>query len=362
MTTGNDLPYWIGFSLLPGVGSATILKLQQVFGDLEQAWRADSPLLIEMGLSSKAASRIVSERQAIDLDRELEKLERHNVTAIAMNSPSYPKALREIQYPPAVLYVRGALLPKDEMSVAMVGTRQSTTYGRDMTRRLAEEFAGNDVTVISGLALGIDGEAHRAALAGGGRTIAVCACGLDIIYPARHRELAERIIESGALVSEYPIGVSPQAAHFPARNRIISGMSRGVIVVEAPERSGALITASFAADQGRDVFAVPGSALASSSAGCHHLIREGAALVTSASEVMTELNMGNAQTAIQARMTLPTSDSESQLYEIIGAEPRHVDEIALQSGMTIVETSSLLMTLELKGLIRQQGSQHYVRA
>jgi DNA processing protein len=231
-----------------------------------------------------------------------------------------------------------------------------------MARRISRDLAANGVTIVSGLALGIDAAAHRAALEAGGRTIAVCGCGLDIVYPPEHRDLAQRIRESGALVSEFPLGTPPDARNFPARNRVISGLSRGVVVVEAPERSGALITASFAAEQGRDVYAVPGSARSSTSAGPHRLIRDGAILVTGADDILQDLHVSAVQEAAQTRMELPGSESERRVLGLIGAEPRHVDELCRDSGLSIQETNGALLTLELKGLVRQSGNQHYVRS
>ncbi len=361
-STADEFPYWVGFSLLPGVGSTVILKLRQSFGSMDAAWKASQTELMEAGVTKRSATTIVTERNKIDLDAELAKLERAEVQAIPIIAENYPRALREIQYPPAILYVRGTLHASDELGIGMVGTRRATPYGRDMASRIAGDLARAGVTVVSGLALGIDGVAHRAALEAGGRTIAVCASGLDVVYPARHRELAHNITQNGALISDYPLGMPPHAQNFPARNRIISGLSRGVVVVEAPERSGALITANFAADQGRDVYAVPGSALSPMSRGCHQLIRDGATLVTSAEDLLTELQIEDVQAVMQARMILPETPDESTLYELIGAEPRHIDEIAVESGMSIHQTGGLLMALELKGLIRKQGSQHYVRS
>jgi DNA processing protein len=261
-----------------------------------------------------------------------------------------------------VLYVRGTLLPTDELAIGVVGTRRSTSYGTDMATRISRGLAEAGVTVVSGLALGIDTVAHRVALEAGGRTLAVFGCGLDTIYPPRNRQLAERIVEQGALISEYAIGTKPDARNFPVRNRIISGLSRGVVVVEAPTKSGALITTNFAADQGRDVFAVPGSALSSASSGCHDLIRNGATLVTGAEQILDHLDVATVEVQTQARLLLPETQSERMLYEIVGAEPRHVNELSIESGLPIHETSGTLLALELKGLVRQSGSQHYVRS
>lgn len=362
MSSASDPRYWIGFQLIPGIGPVAVATLLQHFGSLDAAWEASEVELAEAGITSNAAKSIAEQRRGIDLQAELDKLERHGVRAIPLDDPDYPRLLREIPTPPILLYIRGTLEPEDDLAIGIVGTRRATGYGTDMTRRISTDLANAGVTVVSGLALGVDTVAHRAALDAGGRTIAVCGCGLDTIYPPRNRNLAARIVEQGAMVSEFPIGTKPDARNFPARNRIISGLSRGTVVVEAPRRSGALITARFAADQGRDVYAVPGSALSQASEGCHMLIRDGATLITSAADILEELNVASAQSAVQTRMALPESEEERRLYDLIGAEPRHVDELCQESGLPIQETNGLLLALELKGLIRQQGFQHYVRA
>jgi DNA processing protein len=304
----------------------------------------------------------VRERRTIDLDGELAKLDRLGVQAVTLDDDTYPRLLRHIPSPPPVLYVRGTLLTTDEVAIGIVGTRRATGYGVDLTNTFAGRLAEAGVTVVSGLALGIDTVAHRAALDAGGRTIAVFGCGLDTIYPPRNRHLAERIVESGALVSEYALGTKPDARNFPVRNRIISGLSRGVLVVEAPIKSGALITTAFAADQGRDVYAIPGSALSANSAGCHELIRNGATLVTSADQILQQLDIATAQEHSQTRMILPETDTERILYAIVGAAPRHVDELCHESGLPIHAVSGTLLAMELKGLVRQSGAQHYVRS
>jgi DNA processing protein len=358
----TDLPYWVGFHRISGVGSARIGRLLECFDTLEAAWRAPEREISATGLPADIVRTIVDERGRIDPDREVERLEKAGVRALTLDDDDYPRLLRHIPLPPPVLYVRGTLLPTDELAIGVVGTRRSTTYGVDMTIRVTRGLADAGVTIISGLALGIDTAAHRSALDAGGRTIAVFGCGLDTIYPPRNRQLAERIVEHGALVSEYALGTTPDARNFPVRNRIISGLSRGVVVVEAPMRSGALITTTFAADQGRDVFAVPGSALSNASAGCHELIRAGATLVTGAEQILDQLDVARAEAQTQTRLLLPETHAERILFEIIGAEPRHVDELSHDSGLPIHETSGTLLAMELKGLVRQSGAQHYVRA
>ena len=359
---GSERRYWVSFHRISGVGSARIGRLLECFDSLEAAWLASDREIRATGLPSDVVTAILTERVQINPDRETTELERHGIQALTIEDDEYPRLLRHIPLPPPVLYVRGTLLPTDELAIGVVGTRRATSYGTDMTARISRGLAEAGVTVVSGLALGIDTTAHRIALEAGGRTIAVFGCGLDTIYPPRNRHLAERIIENGALVSEYALGTKPDARNFPVRNRIISGLSRGVVVVEAPARSGALITTSFAADQGRDVFAVPGSALSSASAGCHELIRNGATLVTGAEQILDQLDVARVEVQTQARLLLPQTASERILYEIVGAEPRHVNELSIESGLPIHEASGTLLALELKGLVRQSGAQHYVRA
>lgn len=360
--TRSALRYWLGFHLIPRVGGARIGRLVEHFGSVEVAWQASERELRAAGLPADAIASIVSERPRIDLERELERLEQHNIWALTLDDDAYPRLLRHIPSPPPVLYARGDLLPTDELAIGIVGTRRATAYGADMTSRIAADLARAGVVVVSGLALGIDTVAHRAALDAGGRTIAVFGCGLDTIYPSRNRTLADRIVQNGALVSEFPLGTRPVARNFPVRNRIISGLSRGVTVIEAPLRSGALITTMFAGEQGRDVFAVPGSALSFASAGCHALIRDGATLVTSADHILEHLDVAAVEAHTQTRIALPETDAERILIALVGAEPRHMDELAYDSGLMIHEASGTLLAMELKGLIRGAGAGHYVRA
>lgn len=362
MASQADPRYWIGFQLIPNIGPVRTRQLVEHFGSPQAAWRAGQSALRATGLGTELVAGIVHGRKTIDLNRELDKLVTNGVEAITADDPDYPRLLKHIPSPPTVIYMKGSYEPLDDLAIGIVGTRRATTYGADVTREIAADLAGAGVTIVSGLARGIDTYAHTAALDAGGRTIAVCGCGLDTVYPPQNRKLAARIIEQGALISEYPIGVPPDGPHFPARNRIISGLSRGVLVVEAPKRSGALITTSFALDQGREVYAVPGSAMSRVSEGCHELIRSGATLVTCAEHILEELNVPASQSAVQSRMVLPETDAEQKLLACIGAEPRHINELSMDCGLPIHEANGTLLTMELKGLIRQSGAQHYVRA
>ncbi len=361
VSDSTDVRYWIGFQRIPGIGPARLASLLELFDSVESAWCASISDLTAAGVNPTMADNIVRARERIDLDGEMTRLTRSGITAIPLDDHRYPRLLLQIPHPPTLLYVLGEIEPTDELAVGIVGTRRMTTYGADMARRITEDLAGAGVTIVSGLALGVDTIAHQTALEHGGRTIAVFGCGLDTVYPPKNRRLAQAIIEHGALVSEFPIGTKPDARNFPVRNRIISGLSRGILVVEAPVKSGALITATYAGEQGRDVWAVPGSALSKSSSGNHSLIRDGATLVTSGQDILEDLQIESVTAAVQTRMLLPETAEEEKLYRIIGADPRHIDELARDSGLTIQEANGTLLAMELKGLIRQSGTQHYVR-
>jgi DNA processing protein len=261
-----------------------------------------------------------------------------------------------------VLYVKGELREEDAWAVAVVGTRRASTYGREVTRRLAGALARSGVTVVSGLARGIDGVAHRAALESGGRTIAVFGCGIDRVYPPEHRTLAAQIAANGALVSDYPLGTRPEGRNFPPRNRIISGLSLGVLVTNAGKSSGALITADFAAEQGRDVFAVPGSILTQGSIGTNRLIQDGAKLVTRPEDILEELNLTMVAEQTQARQMLPEDETEAALFNHLSAEPTHVDDLQQRVDLPISQVTSTLALMELKGMVRQVGGMKYVVA
>jgi DNA processing protein len=291
----------------------------------------------------------------------MEKLERYRVKALTCEDQCYPSRLKEIYDYPPVLYVRGNLTPRDEPCLAIVGTRRPTIYGRQVAEEFVTELARSKIIIVSGLARGIDSVAHRAALDAGGETIAVFASGLDIVYPAENAKLAQAIMEHGALISEYPIGVSPKAERFPLRNRIMSGLSLGVLVIEAGERSGALITAKQAVDQNREVFAVPGSILSSTSKGTNRLIQEGAKLVNNCADILEELNLSIVvPQQLEIKEFLPATEAESLILKQLTSEPSHIDEICRRSGLVASEVSSTLAMLELKGVAKQVGSMYYI--
>jgi DNA processing protein len=358
-----DRHYLIALSAVPGVGPVRVRRLVRHFGSPEAAWRAAPAELIAAGLEGKIVASLAALRATLDPESLPDRLARADIRALVPTDEEYPARLHDLRDAPAVLYVRGVLTPADERAVAIVGTRRATSYGREVTRRIAADLAAAGVTVVSGLARGIDAAAHQATLDAGGRTIAVLGSGLDIIYPSEHRQLAERIREQGALVSEYPPGVKPEAQFFPARNRFISALALGVLVVEAPARSGALITAGFAADQGRDVFAVPGSVLGSSAEGCHALIRDGATLVTNAADLLADLNLAQRELqAVARRLPLGDNEAENALIRLLTAEPMHVDDLSRTTGLPISTLNATLMLLELKGLVRLAAPMSYVLA
>ncbi|MGE5252099.1 MAG: DNA-processing protein DprA [Bacteroidota bacterium] len=352
--------YWVGFTLIKGIGAVRMQALIHHFGDLEAAWKAAPQELAEAGLGPKLVERVAQARQGVDLEKVWEGFARQGIQVLTWNDAAYPERLKEIEQPPPVLYIRGEYLPEDLFAVALVGTRRVTPYGRQITEEIARFLAGSGLTVISGLARGVDALAHTSALKAGGRTLAVLGSGVDRIYPPEHRALAEQIMEHGAIISDYAPGTPPEAANFPPRNRIISGLSLAVVVIEAGETSGALITAEFAAEQGREVFAVPGSILAPQSKGTNRLIQQGAQPLLSASDLIQALNLTRAGEQKTARKILPGDAVEAQLLKALGAQPVHVDEIRNQTGLPIEKVSATLALMELKGMVRQVGGMNYV--
>ena len=354
--------YWVGFNYVKGVGPTRLRTLLNFFGDIQIAWEAPSDALRAAGLSQKIIDNLLHVRTHLDIQKEIERATAGGIDILTWDDSAYPKKLLEIHQPPPVLYVRGSFQPEDEIAVAIVGTRRITPYGRRVTVQLSERLAQNGVTVISGLARGVDGVSHQAALNAGGRTIAVLGSGIDQIYPPEHRGLAEKIVQNGAVVSDYSPGTPPEAVNFPPRNRIISGLSSGTVVVEAGKKSGALITATFAVEQGREVFAVPGSIHGVQSRGTNYLIQQGARPLLDPEELLEFLNLEVVEKRRSARKALPGDEFEKQILQVLGQDPLHIDEIGRLAGLPIEKVSSTLTLMELKGLVQQAGVMSYILA
>jgi DNA processing protein len=358
----DPLAYWIGFNKVRGIGPARLRALLDALGSVEAAWHAPADALCEVGLDRRSLANLIQARTDLDLAAEMARVTDAGVDVMTWGDPRYPERLMAINDPPPVLYIRGELLPNDDWAVAMVGTRHASSYGKEAARVIATDLARAGATIVSGLARGIDAQVHRAAIEADGRTLAVLGSGVDIIYPWENLKLAQEIAARGAIISEYPLGTQPEANNFPPRNRIISGLSRGVIVVEAAEKSGALITAEYAADQGRDVFAVPGSIFQRGCLGTNRLIRDGATPVLSAGDVLEALNLTSVPQQVQAHMLFPTDATEALLLDQLAEDPAHVDEVSRATGLPIATVTSTLALMELKGMVRHTGSMSYVRA
>jgi DNA processing protein len=356
----DDKRYWIGFTLVKGIGAVRFQRLLDRFGNAESAWGGTPAELAEAGLSLKLIERLVAMREKVDLSRIWDEIQAKKIQVLTWLDDTYPQRLKEIEQPPPVLYLRGEFTAEDDWAVAIVGSRRVTPYGRQVTEEIASFLAASGVTVVSGLARGVDALAHKAALKAGGRTLAVLGSGVDRIYPPENRALAEQIFEQGAVLSDYAPGTPPEASNFPPRNRIISGLSMGVVVVEAGKTSGALITAEFAAEQGREVFAVPGNILAPQSKGTNKLIQQGALPLLSADDIMQALNLTRVGQHKAARKALPANDVEAKLLDAMSEMPQHVDEIRNQTGLPVEKVSATLVMMELKGMVRQVGSMQYV--
>jgi len=354
-------PYLIGLSRVPGIGPARMRLLLNAFGEAEDAWRATYADLLAAKLDGKSADALIETRRALDLDTEIERLEAAGVRALTWAAEDYPERLREVDDSPPVLYAMGELVQADNWAVGVVGTRRPTPYGREAAARLTTGLAQAGVTVVSGLAVGIDTVAHYSALEAGGRTIAVLGSGLDVIYPGENRRLVRQILDDGkgAVLSEFPLGTQPDAMNFPSRNRIISGLSLGVLVVEAGAKSGALITSAFALDQGREVFAVPGPITSKMSEGPNNLLKSGAKCVTTPDDILEELNMEMVTEHVEAARALPSDPIERRLLDLLQDAPLHIDELTETSGLPPSTVSAVLTMMELKGLVRHLGGMQY---
>jgi len=356
----NDFrQYWVGFNLVKGVGAVRFRALLDSFGDLQAAWNASAQDLRAAGLSSRSIENLVKLRADVSLDKIWEDIQAQNVQILTWKDEKYPGRLSELDNAPPVLFLRGEYRAEDEWAVAVVGTRRVTAYGRQVTESIARTLASSGVTVISGLARGVDTIAHQTALDAGGRTLAVLGSGVDRIYPPENRQLSEQVIAQGGIISDYAMGTPPEAHNFPPRNRIISGLSLATVVVEAGTRSGALITANFAVEQGREVFAVPGNVLAPQSKGTNRLIQQGAHPLLEPKDILEILELTLISEHREARVVLPADATEAQLFDILSHEPMHVDDIRAQAGLPIEQVTAALAMMELKGMVRQVSGMRY---
>ncbi len=357
-----EAKYFNAFNLIEGLGPIAFKKLLTHFDSLAEAWSADLSQLGQTGLSQSLLDQIRKQRPRINPDWEMERLSKENINLITIQDKSYPKILKEIYGPPALLYVRGELQPADRTSLAVVGTRKLSAYGQQITPQITADLTQAGLTIVSGLAKGIDTLAHQTALKAGGRTIAVLGSGLNNIYPAVNQRLAEEISHQGAVISEFPIDTEPLAQHFPQRNRIVSGLSLGVLVIEAPEKSGALLTAKEALEQNRDVFAVPGHIFSQYSLGPNNLIKMGAKLVSQANDILEELNLP----AIPSKKTpgkqskTPTSQEEKLILKQLSKEAVHIDKIIIQTKLSTNVVNATLTLMEMKGRVKNLGGNNYV--
>ena len=382
----SDLKYWIAFDKVRQLGTVRFRLLEGFFGSLEDAWFAPIRHLRTAGLDQRTVRFVEEGRKTIDPDHELEQLEKASVSTFNWNHSGYPDLLKHIPDPPPVLYVKGKIQPEDRRSIAIVGTRRATPYGREAAQALATDLARSGITVVSGLARGIDTISHRATLNANGRTLAVLASGVDYIYPRENKQLSQEIVETGgALISEHPLGVRPNPRQFPRRNRLMSGMTLGTLVVEAGKGSGAIWTVRHALEQDRDVFCIPGSIFSPVSYGPNQLIQEGAKLVMDFQDVLQEMNLNSIynlpiQTSpapgrrepATAAVRVPAEQmplkppnpqlegNEKTLLDQISYEPVHIDQICRSAGLPAHVVSSTLTLMELNGLVKQVPGMQYV--
>jgi DNA processing protein len=367
-TCPDDTYHWMALYLVPGLGNIAFKNLLAHFGKPEAVFKARLSELAEVeGIRKETARRIVKREFTSDPEEELRKAEKCNARIMTYAHPSYPGILKEIYDPPMLLYIKGKEIPASKTFIAVVGSRNASHYGLRAAENIGEGLATCGVGVVSGLARGIDSASHRGCLRGKGFTIAVMGTGIDVVYPRPNRKLFNQVMGSGAVISEFPLGSPPEPRNFPIRNRIISGLSRGVVVIEATKKSGSLITASLALDQGREVFAVPGSIESFKSTGTHSLIKQGARLVENSDDILGELWLK--QMSFQASgfpkkgsKALPDMDeSERKIYEIIEDYPVHIDEIVRLGDLNAGEVLGILMRMELKGLVRQLPGKMFIR-
>ena len=360
----TDLRYMIGLSLVPEVGPVISRRLLAALGSPEDIFRADiDDLMAIRGLGREAAENIRNFRSWQTVDQHLSIVAKGGMKIVGYHDQGYPEVLKEVEGAPIVLYIKGDYQDEDRYGLAVVGSRNHTPYGESVAFRIAGELSCAGFTIVSGMARGIDTVAHQSSLSAGGRTIAVLGSGLDVVYPAENRGLMERIAAAGCVISEFPLGTMPARENFPRRNRLISGLSLGVLVVEAAVDSGSLITARYALEQNREVFAIPGNITSVSSEGSNRLIREGAKVVLRTEDIIEELGpMLKGFITPRKKETAALTGQEGELCRLLSREPKHLDLVSREAGMPVHRVMELLLSLELKGVVRQSLGQRFYLA
>jgi len=361
----NDLKYLLAIVRYPKIGATRLKKLLNYFPTCKQAFNASTTELIEAGLDQKICNEFDIKRKSISPDKELSLFQKEKLGILIYQDKNYPKILNQAFNAPAVLFYRGNIDLLQSNSIAVVGTRKYSNYGKQVLPEIIKPLVKNNLTIVSGLALGIDALAHSNTLESNGNTIAVLGSSLDKanIYPTSNRYLADQILNKGGLlISEYPINTIPMKHHFPTRNRIISGISLGTVVVEAGESSGALITAKYALEQNREVFAIPGPIQAETSKGTNNLIKQGAKPVCTVEDILEELNIEKIEEYSENKKVLPSSPVEQKIIEVLNSEPRHIDKIVKQTNLSPSEINSNLTIMEMKGMIKNLGNQNYIKS
>lgn len=365
MPPNNDAKYYHAFSLIPDFGPLKFKKIIHHFADLEKAWFASGTELMRAGIKEKMAEKIAKYRAQINPESEAEKISQSGVRMITIKDEAYPRLLKEIYDPPALLYARGEIKNPCPIALSVVGTRKPSTYGREVVFQLVGLLAQEKITIVSGLALGIDALAHQACLNFSGHTIAVLGGGVDnpSIYPRANWQLGQNILQkSGALISEYPPGTKPAKQNFPNRNRIISGLSQGTLIIEAGEKSGTLITARAALEQNREVFAVPGSIYNPACRGTNYLIKNGAKLVANIQDILEELNLNQITAPLSRAEIKPDTPEEALILEHLSSEPTYIDSLTQATALPAQKISTVLTMMEMKGMVRNVGGLNYVLA
>ena len=361
----NQIIFWHAFNCVDGFGPQAFKKLTAGFSSLEEAWKStDTDKLEQLGLSKKQTDNFFQFRQKNSPEKLFEELAKENIEILTIKDEAYPTQLKEIASAPPVLYVRGDKNILGNKSIAIVGSRKFTEYGRRVTENLTKDLVRAGLTIVSGLALGIDGIAHRAALDADGITAAVLGTGIDdaTIYPREHFNLAKQIIENGgALLSEQPPQTPSLKQNFPARNRIMAGLALGTLVVEAAENSGSLITAQFALEQNREVFAVPGDIFSPQSTGANLLVKRGAKLVTSAADILEEFSLSRIQPQLALKIFEPRTNEEKTIWKILSNDPLHIDKISKLARLDTAVVSSILSSLEIEGAVKNIGGQNFIK-